>query len=91
MKRFYIIESMKKNKNGHVSHLMVEKEDGVLYEVSPRTGKLLSKQDYWRLEDYLKIWNYKVVNSKEAMFTGALFFPFFDYLKENNLIIEEVK
>lgn len=34
MKRFYIMESTKANKNGHVSHLFVLKADGVLYEIS---------------------------------------------------------
>lgn len=86
MKKYYIIESMKARKSGHVSHLMVEGNDGVLYEISPKTGKLLAKQDYWKLEDYLNIWNYKIVEKKDATFTGALYFPFVDYLEEKGLI-----
>lgn len=86
MKKYYIIESMKENKNGHVSHLMVEGEDKILYEVSPKTGKILRKQDYWKLEDYLNVWNYKLVELKDATFTGGWKFMFLDYLEENNLI-----
>lgn len=86
MKKYYIIQSTKTNKNGHVSHLMVEKEDGVLYELSPKTGKELSRQDFWRLEDYINIWNYKEVELKDAIFTGGYSFPFIDYLEEKGLI-----
>jgi hypothetical protein len=86
MKKYYIIESTKPNKNGHVSHIMVERSDGCLYELSPKTGKMLSKQNYLKLDDYINVWGYKLVDVKNATFTGALYFPFIDYLKDNNLI-----
>lgn len=86
MKKYYIIQSTKPNKSGHVSHLMVEKEDGVLYELSPKTGKELSRQDFWRLEDYINIWGYKEVELKNAIFTGGWRYRFLDYLEEKGLI-----
>lgn len=86
--KYYIIESTRKNKNGHVSHLMVEKEDGILYEVSLQSGKVLNNSQfgYWKLEDYLNIWDYKLVDLKDATFVGSYRRPFLDYLEEKGLI-----
>jgi hypothetical protein len=86
MKKYYIIQSTKTNKNGHVSHLMVEKEDGVLYELSPKTGReLQSWHCYWTLEEYLEN-EWEVVELRKAIFTGGWRFPFIDYLEEKGLI-----
>ena len=82
MKRFYIMESTKANKNGHVSHLFVLKADGVLYEISPLTGKEFRHQDYHTLKD-MEYWGWKIVKPEDAQFVGACYFPFFDYIKDN--------
>lgn len=88
MNKYYIIESTKKNKNGHVSHLMKEDENGILYEVSLQTGRILNNYQfgYWKLEDYLNIWGYKLVSLRDATFVGSWRRPFLDYLEENGLI-----
>ena len=88
MNKYYIIESTKKNKNGHVSHLMVEKEDKILYEVSLQTGKILNNYQfgYWTLEELLNIWGYKLVDLNHATFVGSWRRSFLDYLEEKGLI-----
>lgn len=86
IKIYYIIESEKKNKNGHVSHLMRKDLDGTLFEVSVKTGKEIRNWHcYWTLEEYLKN-GWKLVDPKDAVFTGGWRRPFLDYLIENELV-----
>lgn len=86
MKKFYIIESIKKREHGHVSHLMVEIDD-TLYELSPKTGHKMNRQNFWKLED-LNSLGYVVINPNKANFVGSIAFEFYEYLLENNLINE---
>ena len=87
MNKYYIIESTKKNKNGHVSHLMVDSGDGILYEISIKTGKRLNNNlGYWSLEDLINICNYKLVDLKDATFVGGWRRDFLDLLEEKGLI-----
>lgn len=87
MKKFYIIQSTKKNKNGHVSHLMVVDAEGELCEISPRTGKKIHSDFCPMKPEELERWGYEIINPRKAMFTGAMFYPFFDYLVENYLCL----
>lgn len=85
MKNFYIIESIKKRDHGHVSHLMVEIGD-TLYELSPKTGNKMSRQNFWKLQDLCDL-GYEIINPETATFTGSITYPFYSYLLENNLIV----
>lgn len=92
MKKYYIIESTKANKNGHVSHLVKVKNPGDwIEEVSIQTGRVLRKNYFCgTLEQYLE-WGYKIVDAKDATFTGGWRRSFLDYLMENNLIEKGVE
>lgn len=86
MNKYYIIESIKKNKNGHISHLMKEDNDGKLIEISPKTGREIQNWHcYWSLEEYLEN-GWKLVDLKHATFVGGFIFRFLDYLEEKGLI-----
>ena len=86
MNKYYIIESTKKNKNGHISHLMLEDSDGILIELSPKTGTPLKMEhSYWTLKEYIND-GWKLVDLKNATFVGGWRFRFLDYLEEKGLI-----
>lgn len=85
MSKYYIIESTKENKNGHISHLMIEDVDKVLIEISPRTGRIIKIDRYWTIKKYLEN-NWKIVDLNNSHFVGSWRFRFLDLLEEKGLI-----
>lgn len=85
-KRFIVMQSTKPNKNGHVPHLVFFDSEGYAYEISPKTGKKLRYGELGTLDFVIDVRKWEIIDPKDARFVGGWDFPFFEYLKEKNLI-----